>query len=61
MNLDPRVRLMVPAGLEGGTVTVEMRAGSSDELQRLSAELARAVEGDEMKAIFALMRGEMAA
>jgi hypothetical protein len=61
MKLDPRARLIVPAGLEGGAVTIEMKAASHDELKRLSADLARAVDGEEMKAIFALMRGEMAA
>jgi hypothetical protein len=61
MKLDPRARLIIPAGLEGGAVTIEMKAASHDELKRLSAELARAVDGEEMKAIFALMRGEIAA
>jgi len=61
MKLKPQFQLTVPAGLEGAAVTIEMKAGSYDELKRLSAELARAVEEEGMKEIFALLRGEMVA
>jgi len=58
LKLKPQFQLTIPVGLEGGAVTIEMKAGSYDELKRLSAELARAVEAEEMREIFALMRGE---
>jgi hypothetical protein len=61
MKLKPQLRLTVPVGLEGGAVTIEMKAASHDELKHLSAELARVVERQDMKEIFALMRGETAA
>jgi hypothetical protein len=61
MKLDPQVRLIVPAGLEGGAVSIEMKAGSYDELKHLSAELARVVDQEGMKEIFALLRGEQVA
>jgi hypothetical protein len=59
MKLDPRILLAVPAGLEGGAVTIQMKAAGYDELKRLSAEVARVVENDGMKEIFALLRGEI--
>ncbi|MGH7768559.1 MAG: hypothetical protein ACREQP_13990 [Candidatus Binatia bacterium] len=59
MKLKPQLQLTVPVGLEGGAVTIEVKAGSYDELKRLSAELTRVAEQEEMKEIFALMRGEM--
>jgi hypothetical protein len=58
LKLDAKITLAVPAGLEGGAVTIEMRAASRDELKRLSGELARVVEEDGIKEIFALLRGE---
>jgi hypothetical protein len=61
MKLKPQLRLTVPVGLEGGAVTIEVKAGNYDELKRLSAELARVVEQKDMKEIFALMRGEESA
>jgi hypothetical protein len=59
MKLDPKILLAVPAGLEGGAVTIQMKAAGYDELKRLSAEVARVVEDDGMKEIFALLRGEI--
>jgi hypothetical protein len=58
MKLDPKVELTVPAGLEGGAVTIQMKAAGYDELKRLSTEVARVVEDDGMREIFALLRGE---
>lgn len=58
MKLDPKILVTVPAGLEGGAVTILMKAAGYDELKRLSAEVARVVEDDGMKEIFALLRGE---
>ena len=60
LKLDPKVMLTVPAGLEGGAVMIEMKAGSHEELKRLSVDLARVVEEDGMKEIFFLLRGETA-
>ncbi|HEY3303523.1 MAG TPA: hypothetical protein VGL70_08315 [Candidatus Binatia bacterium] len=61
MKLKPQFQLTVPAGLEGGAVTIGMKAASYDELKRLSAELARVVDQEGMKEIFALLRGEQVA
>ncbi len=60
LRLDPKIQLAVPAGLEGAAVTIAMKAASHDELKRLLVELARVVEDDGMKEIFALLRGETA-
>lgn len=59
MKLDPRLSLTVPAGLEGGGVTVNIRATACDDLERLAAQLVRAAETDAMKEIFSLLRGEI--
>jgi hypothetical protein len=61
MKLKPPRLLTVPAGLEGGAVTVQMKASSHEELKRLAAELARVVDEKDMQEIFALLRGEMSA
>ena len=58
MKLDPKITLTVPAGLEGGGVTIQMKAANCDELKGLSAEVTRVAEDDGMKEIFALLRGE---
>lgn len=60
MKLKPQVALTVPAGLEGGTVTIEMKATSYDELKRLFGEVAQVIEGQGMREIFALLHGEIA-
>lgn len=60
MKLDPRLQLTVPAGLEGGAVTVNIRAAARDDLARLAAQLVRAAETDSMKEIFSLLHGEVA-
>lgn len=61
MKLKPQLLLTVPAGLEGGAVTVQMKASSYEELKRLAAELARVVDEKDMQEIFALLRGEVSA
>jgi hypothetical protein len=58
MKLDPRLQLIVPNGLEGGSVTIKIQATSFDELKRLAAAAARAAEGGAMKEIFALLQEE---
>lgn len=58
LKLDPKSAVSVPAGLEGGAVTIKMQAASRDELRRLVGEMARAVETDAMREIFSLLKGE---
>jgi hypothetical protein len=58
MKLDPGVSVTVPVSLEGGAVTVEIKAASHDELKRLIGDLLQLSEGEQMKQIFVLLRGE---
>jgi hypothetical protein len=58
MKLDPQVTFTVPAGLEGGAVTIKIQAASYDEARRLTAQLGEAVETDAMKEIFSLLHGD---
>ena len=58
MRLSPRILVTVPRGLEGGAVTIAVKAKSHDELKRLFGEAAQAVEGEGMRDIFSLLRGE---
>lgn len=60
MKLQPQIQMTVPPGLEGGTLTVHMRATSYEELRRLVGKLEQAAGGEEMKDIFALLKGEAA-
>jgi hypothetical protein len=60
MKLDPLLSVSVPPGLEGGAVTVNIRAAACDDLKRVAAQLVRATETDAMKEIFSLLRGETA-
>ncbi|MGH7773457.1 MAG: hypothetical protein ACREQA_14630 [Candidatus Binatia bacterium] len=58
LNLKPQVQISIPPGLEGGFLTVQARAASYEELERLVGEMRRALEKETMKEIFALLRGE---
>ena len=58
LKLKPQIQMTVPAGLEGGALTVQMRATSYEELRRLAAELHRALEEDSLKEIFVLLSGK---
>ncbi|HEX9444753.1 MAG TPA: hypothetical protein VGA73_11570 [Candidatus Binatia bacterium] len=58
LKLDPKSAVSVPAGLEGGAVTVKIQATSQDDLKRLVDEMARAVDTDAMREIFSLLKGE---
>ncbi|MFQ5904415.1 MAG: hypothetical protein ACE5JO_12070 [Candidatus Binatia bacterium] len=60
MKLKPQIQITLPPGLEGGALTVQVRATSYEELRRLVGELGQAVEGEKMKDIFALLKGEAA-
>lgn len=57
LKLGPQVQLAVPTGLEGGFLTVQLKATSHEELRQLLAELAQAVEKMEVKEIFELLDG----
>ena len=58
LKLKPQIQMTVPAGLEGGALTIQMRATSYEELRRLAAELHRALEEDSLKEIFVLLSGK---
>jgi len=57
LKLKPQVQLAVPAGLEGGFLTLQVKAGSYQELRQLLAELAQAAEKIEVEEIFELLDG----
>jgi hypothetical protein len=58
LKLGSQIQMNVPPGLEGGALTVQMRATHFEELRRLVAELDKALEKDGVKRIFALLSGE---
>ena len=58
LKLKPQILVTVPPGLESGAVTVQLKATSWDEMQRLIGDLAQISEREQMKQIFALLRGE---
>ena len=58
MKLGPELSVTVPPGLEGGVVTLQIKAASHEEMKRLAGEAARVAETDAMKEIFALLSGE---
>jgi hypothetical protein len=49
--------LSVPSGLEEGSLQVEFKAASHDELMRMVAQLNDAVEKDSVREIFELLAG----
>ena len=56
LKLDPRIRITVAPGLEGG-LKVELQAGGLDALARLARELESLAGNDTAKEVFALMEG----
>ncbi|MFQ5852122.1 MAG: hypothetical protein ACE5JU_16245 [Candidatus Binatia bacterium] len=60
MKLGPQIQITVPPGLEGGTLAVQLRATSYEELKRLSGKLRQLLERSEMEEIFDLLSGEAA-
>jgi len=58
LRLSPGIRIYVPAGLEGGALTVQLKAASHDELTRLVKELSQAVDKDNIKYIFNSLEGK---
>jgi len=57
LKLKPQIQMTVPAGLEGGALTVQMRATSYEELRRLVSELHQAMDKDGVKEIFVFLSG----
>ena len=58
LGLKPRIQIAVPPALEGGALTVHLRAARHEEMKALAEEFARALETETMKEIFALLGGE---
>jgi len=56
IRLSPQIRITVPPGLEGG-LTVQMRAASRKELERLVGELSQLLEKKAVQEIFSLLEG----
>jgi hypothetical protein len=57
LKLHPEIRLMVPLGLEGGRLQVELSASSHDEFKRLVIKLAEVATDNKIQQIFALLAG----
>lgn len=60
MKLNPGIQVMVPPALEGGSVTVQLKSSSYEELKRMAVELERALESESARTLFSLLRGEAA-
>ena len=58
IKLKPQIQMTVPPGLEGGTLTVQVRATSYEELKQLVGELGQTLGKKTMKEIFALLGEE---
>jgi hypothetical protein len=58
LKLVPEIRLSVPSGLEEGSLQVEFKATSHDELKRMVAQLNNVAEKDSVREIFALLAGQ---
>jgi hypothetical protein len=57
LKLDPRIRVSVPAGLEGGRLHVEFSAATAAELNKFISQLAEAANKDQVRDIFRLLTG----
>lgn len=60
LKLDPRIRLTVAPGLEGG-LKVELQAGGVEALARLAREVESLADNDTAREVFALMEGKESA
>jgi hypothetical protein len=57
LKLGPQTQVATPPGLEGGYLTVQLKAANREELRRIVAALAQAVEKPEVDEIFELLGG----
>jgi hypothetical protein len=57
LALTPEIRVAVPPGLEGGSLEIEFRASSAEDLKRLAAKLVVAADHHTMKKAFAILTG----
>ncbi len=57
LKLDPRIRITVAPGLEGG-LKVELRAGAAESLARLAREVEALAGNDTAREVFALLDGK---
>lgn len=57
MKLGPLIQISFPPGLEGGELTVQIKAASHAELEKSARELAESLEKKAMKEIFELLSG----
>ncbi|MGH7828980.1 MAG: hypothetical protein ACREP8_02270 [Candidatus Binatia bacterium] len=58
LRLSARIQVSVPPSLEGGALTVQIKAASHEELRRLVKELEGTLERDGMREIFVLLSGK---
>ena len=57
LKLDPRIRITVAPGLEGG-LKVELQAGGVEALARLAREVESLADDETAREVFALMEGK---
>jgi len=57
LKLDPRIRVTVAPGLEGG-LKVELQAGRAEELARLAREVESLAGNETAREVFTLMEGK---
>jgi hypothetical protein len=57
LKLQPEIHLSVPAGLEGGCLSIDFKVGSAAELETLLTRLSQAVTMPAMAEIFELLSG----
>ena len=58
MKLRPEIRMTIPPGLEGGSLTVQLKATRYEDLKAWVGELSESLDREEMKEIFIFLRGE---
>lgn len=57
LKLPPQIAIAIPPGLEGGSLTVNVKTSSREELQLLVGKLMEAAAGDAVDRIFDLLAG----
>jgi hypothetical protein len=57
LKLASEIRLSVPPGLEEGSLRVEFKATSHDQLKRMVTQLNDAAQKDSVREIFELLAG----